>query len=330
MNLKKFLKFSLGFALTFFFLWIMSGSTNTTELKSILRNIRWHWIVLALLALVVGYSIRIQRWKLMLRLDNKKIKWVSCAGPLLGSFAMNNVLPFRAGDLIRAFAFNKKIEVSSSSVLATLFVERLLDLLMILIFLIIGLHFFDMNIGMLFDVGELVLSFCAVVIVALLIFPRLLLPVALFICALLSKLVPALGAELKISLDNLFNVLGRLANHRTMLTLLMCSLFIWVAEGCVFWFIALSLPGIEHSSAAWLALPIGTLATLIPSTPGYIGTFDFFTSQTMEILHNSPSSSIAFALIVHIIIWAPVTVVGLLYMLLLNFIFKNNFTQNYK
>ena len=322
MKFKKILKFLLGLTSAFFFLWLMKSGINAAELKSSLDNIRWSWLALALLALVLGYVIRIQRWKLMLRLDNEKINWISCAGPLLGSFAMNNVLPFRAGDLMRAFAFNKKLGVSPSGVLATLFVERLLDLLMVLVFLIAGLHFFDMNISMLFDIGELALTLCAVAIVALLIFPRLLLPAPLFVSAVILKFAPTLGEKLKNAVDNVFQVLSHLSGLRLMLTLLKYSFFAWVAEGCVFWFVALSLPSIENSSAAWLALPVGTLSTLIPSTPGYIGTFDFFTSETMQFLHNTTPGSVAFALVTHLVIWAPITIVGGLYMLMINFVYK--------
>jgi glycosyltransferase 2 family protein len=322
MNFKKLLKFLLGLTSAFFFLWLMKSSINYAELKSSLDNINWGWLALALLALVFGYVIRIQRWKLMLRLDNKKINWISCAGPLLGSFAMNNVLPFRAGDLMRAFAFNKKLEVSPSGVLATLFVERLLDLLMVLVFLIAGLQFFDMKISMLFDIGDVALTLCAIAIVALLIFPRMLLPAPLFMCTVMLKFAPTLGEKLKNAVDNVFQILCHLSGLRFMLTLLIYSFFAWVAEGCVFWFIALSLPSIENSSAAWLALPVGTLSTLIPSTPGYIGTFDFFTSETMQFLHNTTPGSVAFALVAHLVIWAPITIVGGLYMLMINFIYK--------
>jgi uncharacterized protein (TIRG00374 family) len=243
---------------------------------------------------------------------------------------MNNVLPFRAGDLMRSFAFNKKLGVSPSGVLATLFVERLLDLLMVLVFLIAGLHFFDMNISMLFDIGEVALTLCALAIVALLTFPRLLLPALHFMCAVISKFEPTLGEKLKNAIDHVFIVLGHLSGLGFMCTLLIYSLFAWVAEGCVFWFVALSLPSIENSFAAWLALPVGTLSTLIPSTPGYIGTFDFFTSETMRLFGNEVSGSVAFALIVHLAIWAPITVVGGLYMALINLIFKNHYQVNKK
>jgi uncharacterized membrane protein YbhN (UPF0104 family) len=62
--------------------------------------------------------------------------------------------------------------------------------------------------------------------------------------------------------------------------------------------------------AAWLALPVGTLATLIPSAPGYAGTFDFFTAQAMALLGNPIAAATAYALLVHALLWLPATLVG--------------------
>jgi len=63
----------------------------------------------------------------------------------MASFAANNVLPFRAGDVLRSFAFNRKLGTTSGVVIATLFVERLLDLLILLILLGAALAFFNLD-----------------------------------------------------------------------------------------------------------------------------------------------------------------------------------------
>jgi uncharacterized membrane protein YbhN (UPF0104 family) len=68
--------------------------------------------------------------------------------------------------------------------------------------------------------------------------------------------------------------------------------------------------------AGWLALPVGTLATLIPSTPGYVGTFDYFTVKAMTELGNTTAAATAYALLVHALLWLPPTLVGGLYLLL--------------
>lgn len=316
MKFKKLLKLLFGVLMAAFFIWLMLRSVDIASLKDALIRVRLGWIFLALLALLVGYAIRIQRWHLMLSVDNPDLSWHACVGPLLGGFAMNNILPFRAGDFIRTFAFNNQLGVTPSGVLATLFIERLLDLLMLLFFLIVGLHLFNVDIGLLFNIGELAIVFFSIGILFLLLMPNLLKPLPFFICTQLSKLLPGVAQRIKVTLDHIFSVLHHLSGIRLMAILLAWSLLAWLLEGFAFLFVAISLPGLDNVSASWLALSVGTLSTLIPSTPGYIGTFDFFTSESMKIFSNSAASSIAFAFLIHLVIWGPITLIGGFYMLI--------------
>jgi uncharacterized membrane protein YbhN (UPF0104 family) len=111
-------------------------------------------------------------------------------------------------------------------------------------------------------------------------------------------------------------MLQHLAHGSTMIRLAFWSLTLWLAEGCVFWFSALAMPAIDAPLAGWLALPVSTLATLIPSTPGYVGTFDFFTVRAMTELGNNTGAATAYALLVHALLWLPPTLAGGLYLLL--------------
>jgi len=69
-----------------------------------------------------------------------------------------------------------------------------------------------------------------------------------------------------------------------------------------FWFAALALPSITAPFAGWLALPVGTFATLIPSTPGYIGTFDYFVVRAMTEFKNPKSAATVYALLMHALV----------------------------
>jgi len=316
MSRKNLFKLILGIVLAIFFLVLIFNKVNFGEVLLASAGIRWLWVFAALLMFGLGYSCRIERWRLMLRVDNSRIIWINCAGPLLASFAINNILPFRLGDLARAFAFNKKLGVDSGGVLATLLVERLFDLLMVLFFLLGSLYFFRINSLHIFGVGVFALLFLVAAILFVLNFPRLFFPIGNYFCNLIVRPFPKIGGILLKFVANIFAVLDHLSRGRMMMILTFWSLIIWTAEGCVFWFIAISLPSISDASAAWLALPVGTLATLIPSTPGYVGTFDYFVIQSMHSLGNNLAGSAAFAFIVHALLWFPPTIVGGLYLVI--------------
>ena len=76
--------------------------------------------------------------------------------------------------------------------------------------------------------------------------------------------------------------------------------------------LSLDLP----AAVPWLAMSVATLGTLIPSSPGHIGTFDFFALEAVIAYGAQRDLAAAFALLVHVILWLPITLAGGLYILL--------------
>lgn len=313
--LKKIFRLLIGLAFAGLFIWLMARQLNPQALQQALLRANFTWLALSLSAFVIGYACRIARWRLMLQADNPAITWLKCAGPLLASFATNNVLPFRAGDIARAFAFNTRLGVSAGIVVATLFVERLLDLLMVLLLLSVTLALFGLHVSRFAAIGSATLMVIASAILLLLLWPQLFTPLVNLISKLVTRLSPTTGKRLSVELYKSLTTLKHLAQGAMMLRLLLWSLLAWLAEGGLFWSAAYALDSLIYPQAAWLALPIGTLATLIPSTPGYVGTFDYFTVQAMTALGNNPNAAVAYALLVHLLLWLPPTLLGGVYLL---------------
>lgn len=308
-------RLGLGFAIAAVCVWLIARQVDPAELARAFGGTHPGWVGAGLAAFCLGYAGRIARWREMLVRDNPRLRWADCAGPLLASFATNNVLPFRAGDVLRAFAFNAQLGATSGTVLASLLVERLLDLLMVLLLLGAALAAFGLDADRIAGVGSATLIALSLAIVAVLVFPRLFVPIGRGAAALATRVSPHLGGRLTAEIDRGLATLDHLAGRGTMPRLLAWSAAAWLCEGAVFWFAALAVPGLTAPTAGWLALPVGTLATLIPSTPGYVGTFDYFTVRAMTALDNAPAASAAYALLVHALLWLPPTLTGGAYLL---------------
>ena len=96
-----------------------------------------------------------------------------------------------------------------------------------------------------------------------------------------------------------------------MLALLGLSVAAWACEGAVFAIVAAAIRAGAEPMGPWFSLAAGTLATAIPSAPGYVGTFDWFAAQGLEAYGAPPQRAVAFALTVHAVLWVPLTVAGL-------------------
>jgi uncharacterized protein (TIRG00374 family) len=315
MSIRKAVQLGLGLGLAALFAWMLVRQVQPDELRHAFAGVEREWVVAALLSFIVGYACRIQRWRLMLKVARPDLRWTDCIGPFLSSFAMNNVLPFRAGDVLRAFAFNRQLGVTSGIVLATLFVERLLDLLMVLVLFGAALAIFGLHASQLAGIGGATLILAGAMIAMVLLFPGLFSPLVQSISRLVGRMAPSLGMRLQKETEKLMTMLAEMSKGGNMLRLLAWSILAWLAEGGVFGFAALGILSITVPSASWLALPIGTLATLIPSTPGYVGTFDYFTVHAMTALGNEHGAAIAYALLVHALLWLPPTILGGLYLM---------------
>ena len=88
------------------------------------------------------------------------------------------------------------------------------------------------------------------------------------------------------------------------------SVPVWLFEAATYWALARAMPSLPHPEASWLAMPVGTLSTLLPSTPGHVGTFDFFTQTATAAVGNPLVAATAFALIVHAVLWLSTTLAG--------------------
>lgn len=315
MTPKRLFRIGLGVVVAGVFVYLIARHVNGHALIVALMDIRVPNILGAVAAFFVGYACRIQRWTMMLACDNPKVSWAKCAGPFMASYAVNNVLPFRSGDLLRIFAFTRQINVPAGGVAATLFVERLLDFLMIVAALTAAVVGFGVDVNVFGGVGSGVLVFVTVSVTTLLFFPKMFAVIAQLLGMVAMKVYPRFGEILLPHVEKSVTMIEHMSSGRTMLKLLGWSALAWIAEGCVFWFVALAVPAIGWPKAAWLAMPSGTLATLLPGTPGYIGTFDFFTIKAMTLLHNGSAGSIAYALLVHLILWLPATAIGASYLL---------------
>lgn len=299
----------LGLAISLIFLGLLLTQFDLSGSLGRIQSAKPGWLVLALAALAADFCLRISRWTQLLGHFNPAIRWRDAAGPFLGSFALNNVVPLRAGDIARAFAFTEELGAQSSRVTSTLIVERVLDLTTLLFFLLLslillrdnaGLHWVDTS-----TYGLLALALTAILLV--LATPHW--------WQRLVELSPLRQTSVGLFINE---VLQGLEVYRGVLLwarLLGLSLAAWTLEGLVFLFCCLSLSATPVPVGPWFAMAVGSLGTLLPSSPGYIGTFDYFAALALSSTGLEEAAASSATILVHLVLWAPITLTGGIYLL---------------
>ncbi|MCS6835523.1 MAG: flippase-like domain-containing protein [Anaerolineae bacterium] len=250
------------------------------------------------------------RWQFLLR-SLALVPLAGLARLVCIGYMGNNVYPFRAGEALRIFLLRRNHGVPMAGATTVVIVERVFDGVVMLTFIVVALLFIDVESAEI----RAVFSFAA---------PLFFVALAVFFAAatfhqqarhlagfILSRLPARLGQPLARLAYGLLDGLAALRSPQNLLGAVVFSYASWMVEALVYWIVLLAF-GLEVGYAVAL-LTVGTvnLAGLIPSSPGQIGVYEFFVSLVvMATASVSQDQALAFAIVVHIVIWLPVTLVG--------------------
>ena len=129
--MKKSGQLIIGLIVAFAAVYYTMRNVSVSELMESFRTVNYVYLIPTFLLMCLTYVARAIRWRALLK-PVKEVKIFELFSPLMVGF-MAGVLPARAGELIRAYLLGKKFELSFSGSLATIVVERLFDLVLLLI-----------------------------------------------------------------------------------------------------------------------------------------------------------------------------------------------------
>lgn len=308
-------KFWLGIAISAVFLYLALRGQPLSETWEAIKRARYIWLVPAVAAFFVRVFFAAWRWHILLRtakdIPVQRIWPINVIG-----FMANNVLPLRAGEAVRIYQLGKQEKISRSSILATLFVERIFDGLALLSLIVLAIALIPVGDEIrALTVTTAVIFFGALAVFFLVAFSgewrrRLVVPV-------LQRLPGRFGTKMEQRLEEFVVGLGSLRRGSDLVMVTLTSLASWLAELgtylCVAQAFGLGLD-VFGLAPAMLTMGVANLFTLIPSSPGYIGSFEAGTKLVMtQILGFSGDIALAYALVVHATLYFPVTFIGAYY-----------------
>jgi hypothetical protein len=92
------------------------------------------------------------------------------------------------------------------------------------------------------------------------------------------------------------------------------SIVIWLFEASMYYIIMLGFDFRQPFYVLLLATAAANLFTIAPSTPGYVGVFDFPVRATLTAFGVAESVAISYTLVLHAALWVPVTLLGVFFL----------------
>jgi glycosyltransferase 2 family protein len=309
------LSVALGIAISAgLLLWTLRG----VNLSDVLRHMRGAHpapLVVAVVIATLTFPLRLIRWRLLLR-DEQGGAYP--AVPLWHAIALgftaNNVLPLRAGELIRSYTAARLAPARFSTVLSSIAVERIFDALTIVALLTVALASPDLPPNLTVG-GQSVASLARAGALASalgLLLAVLVVAAPLTAERLVRTVIPAprLAGAIVSLIEGVRQGLLVLRTPSRLAGVVFWSLVLWLVNAFGFYvgFAAFDIP--VSYLGALLLQGLLILGIAIPSTPGFFGPFEAVIVAVLSLYGVPKDVAFSYALAFHITSFVPITLLG--------------------
>lgn len=283
------------------------------RIREALASFNYIFVLPALLLYFGGVWARAFRWSVLLR-PLMRISSREVLPTLAVGFMANNVLPLRTGEVVRSYVLSKRSGVRKTSVLATIAVERLFDGLTMLGFMLAAA-----------TVVSLTSELQHIALIAFVLFAGVL--IGLFLLTLggtvrdrlmqiaLGPLPTPVADRVERMAESFLSGLGVLRRKRDLTLVTGASILAWLLEASMYYAVARGF-GVEIRDALGVAetlltTGVANLATLVPSSPGYVGPFEYGVQIVVNGALGVPKEiALSYAIVVHATLYFPITMWG--------------------
>ncbi len=276
--------------------WTLRGA-NLGELKDDLATMDWWWLGIAVVADISVYCYQTIPWRLLLR----PVEYVSfrqaVSAIYVGLFA-NEVLPFRAGEILRCYMVSRWTKLPFSVVISSALIERIFDGIWLCLCLILTVrmvrlphHHMRWLVDSGYVLGMVVMGGAALLVLAVVLRQKT--------RALFSG--DGWQRHVRILIDDL-NLIG----HSRYLYFAFLQSLPYLLLQVIPIYAAFRAYGFDLSiGVAFALMVILRLGSVVPQAPGNLGLFQFLTKEALERIFNVvPAEAARFSLV----LWGTVTI----------------------
>lgn len=296
----------LSWLITAAALYIVFSDLDWSTLMAHIWDIHFSWVIATMLLGVSSYFLRSARWILLF--PERSLSYFNSYRVLVLGFFMNNVLPARAGELVRAHMGAKMSGKPRALVLATIASERLVDAITIsLFFLVIARGLGDSRLSD--NLTMVCLGFFSAGLAVL-----ILLRAKSFAARISDKILTKFPRkELRYLSERFFHFidgLSPLVDLSLFPKIVAWSLVIWTVELLTFKTMALAYNVDLKWNVVVLFFVVANFASLIPAAPGGIGVIEAFGTLALVSTGLPKEQALSIVLTQHLVQYIVVGIPG--------------------
>jgi glycosyltransferase 2 family protein len=305
-KLKKIISYSLPVVFMLIFLYLAFSNINFSEVVNILKDMSAIWFVVYLIVWFLSHLVRAYRWRIIIHSVKEKTSILNLFGATMVGYGVNCVVP-RLGELYRGLFLGRWENISRSSMVGTIVVERVLDILILGFSVLVSVFIYS---GDLYNeipwlkstiyVGfMLIFGLVAFIILVVRFKEKFYNAILKFIGKFSLKIADVLAGGFHLLTDGFSSLKGR----KNYFNVIVLSIIIMLLYGCTAYaaFYTLHMEKLRDVSyvMAWIVMTIGAFGVIIP-TPGATGSYHLIVISVLVGLYKfSPEISGAFAILTH-------------------------------
>ena len=309
----------LGVVVSLTCLYLVFHSLDPSALAAALAQANLLYVLPAVAVYFVGVWLRSLRWRLLLR-PALRAEVRGCPGSgrlsrvVIIGFMGSNLLSARLGELARAYLLWRRERIEPGATIATIVLERVLDGLTLCAFAGVAALVvpFPSELQQAAWATAAVFLLATIGLVGFLLWPAPFVALATRLLGFLPARFARLGERLVLTF---VEGLAVLREGQALAGVLVLSVLAWLAEATMYLVIMLGFPFPARPEAALLGAAAANIGTMIPSSPGYVGTFDLPLQIVLtQVFGVALAAATSYTLALHAALVVPVVLLGLFFM----------------
>ena len=259
---------------------------------------RWGWVCAALVSDLCVYLLHAWRWKLVL-LPVQNAPFLQFVEAIYVGLFANEVLPLRAGELIRCFLLSKGNDIPLSVAFASALIERIIDGIWLLLCFFTCLHMGKLP-GVLRNAGFIlaVLIFVCTTILAYAMYARR------------QSLTMVFGISWPRWFNTLIEDLHLIGHSRYLYFAFLVSGAYMLAQIVPIYMVVQAYNLVLPWTASFTMMVLLRLSSIVPQAPGNLGSFQWVTARTLIMFGMISGPAKRFSLVLWAIVTIPLIVIG--------------------
>ena len=309
---RRWIGLAVGLGITIFALYMLARTVDWRSALQYISQVRFGWLLAALIALFINNFAKASRWRQLFPVHQALPPRWDAFGSLMAGQLLNFTLPFRSGDISRAYFMGRYRGASSASAVGTIGSEKVLDMVIMGGLFTLVLPYFilpawlEENKQSIWLVSLIALAVWIGIIVAL--------PRSQGLLGLIGRRWPALAWPAQVT-NRLLDGFSSLRHRQRLLPVLLWTAIVWAGSiGATYALLAsLSLPA---------SLPLAILANVIvqgglsvPVAPAGIGIFEWLAILALSIAGIPSDQGLAYGLVTHAAVLFYPVVIGIPWLL---------------